>query len=55
MQEEFLTKQELAEVLKISETSITRYINKGMPHIRVGKKVRFQLTEVLNWFKERGK
>ena len=59
MQEELfltlLTKKELAEVLKISEVSVNRYLAKGMPHIKVGSNVRFQLNEVLDWFKERGK
>ncbi len=55
MQESLLTKKELAEVLKISEVSVNRFLAKGMPHIKVGASVRFQLNEVLNWFKERSK
>lgn len=58
MQEELfltlLTKKELAEVLKISEVSVNRYLTQGMPHIKVGRNVRFQLEEVLEWFKKRG-
>lgn len=46
-----LTKTELAEALKISMMSVNRHMKKGMPYYKVGELVRFDLDEVLDWFK----
>lgn len=50
-----LNKKELADFLDISESMVNKLIAKGMPHIKIGKIVRFELEEVLKWLKERGK
>lgn len=51
----FVGKKELAELLKVSQTTINRLLIKGLPHIKVGGQVRFEFSEVLLWIKERGK
>lgn len=49
-----ITKKELAEELKISLPTIDRQLKLGMPHINIGKAVRFELEEVIKWLKEQG-
>ena len=52
MEQNLLTKKELAECLKVSETTINRLIAKGLPNIKVGSQVRLNLDECLNWLKK---
>jgi len=47
-----LTKQELKDWLKVSIPTIDRLMKQGMPHIKIGKAVRFELDEVIKWLKE---
>ena len=54
-EKEFLTKKEICEKLKISETTLYRLTKQGLPNIYVGDSQRFELNEVINWFKERKK
>lgn len=49
-----LTKEELAEELKVSIPTIDRQMKIGMPHIKIGKAVRFELDEVVKWLKDKG-
>jgi hypothetical protein len=49
-----LTKDELAEVLKISVSKINQDLPKGLPHIKIGSNVRFELVEVINYYKSLG-
>lgn len=50
-----LTIKQLQEVLGISRGSVYRYIEDGMPHFRVGDRLRFEQEEVIQWFKDRSK
>lgn len=50
-----LNKKELAKELNISESMVNKLIAQGLPHIKVGSAVRFNLNEVINWLKERKK
>lgn len=49
---EFLTKKEICEIFRISESSLNRLIAKGLPIIKVGKAVRFKLSTVERWLIE---
>ena len=54
-QGELLKKQQLAEALNMSTRSIENYMRLGwMPYIRVGRCVRFCLSDVLETLKSRG-
>jgi excisionase family DNA binding protein len=44
-----LTKKELSEHFKVSESTINRLLNQGMPYTRIGNQVRFDLDEVKEW------
>jgi len=47
---EFLTVEELAELLKVSPRTIRRIIKrKEMPVIRIGRQLRFRRQDVDNW------
>ncbi len=48
--EVYLTIEELAVMLKISEQTIRRYVlNKTVPYRKIGKAVRFRLSEIEKW------
>ena len=49
-----LTKKELADELRISIPTIDRQLKLGMPHVNIGKAVRFELDEVVKWLKDKG-
>ncbi|MDI3281265.1 MAG: helix-turn-helix domain-containing protein, partial [Bacillota bacterium] len=45
---EFYTARELAQLLKVSESTIWSYTRKGkLPHYKLGKDYRYRLPEVL--------
>lgn len=48
--EHFNIKQ-LAEFLKCSKVSVHNYKHKGMPFYRIGRKILFKKSEVLNFMK----
>lgn len=50
-----LTVKQLQEELSISRASVYNYINDGMPHFKVGDRLRFDRDEVIQWFKDRSK
>lgn len=48
-----LTEQELCSALKVERVFLWKCRQDGMPFIRLGAKiVRYDLGEVLNWFRE---
>lgn len=47
-----LTRKELAKLLQVSQRTIDRYVEKGMPCIKKIKAVRFELDEVMKWLKD---
>ncbi len=50
-----LTEQELCSALKVERVFLWKCRQDGMPFIRLGAKiVRYDLDEVLNWFRENG-
>lgn len=48
----YLTKKDLAKMLRISSSSISNLEKKGMPAVRIGKAVRYNLKDVDIWIKE---
>jgi excisionase family DNA binding protein len=47
-----LTRQELADYLKVHVRTIDNKVKGGMPSVKFGKSVRFELNDVLEWIKE---
>ena len=48
-----VNKRELAKELAISVSMVDKLIAQGLPHLKVGKAVRFEIQEVKNWLKRR--
>lgn len=48
-----LTKKQLMEQLHISRNTVDRHMAQGMPHIKLGRSVRFELADVLAWYNEK--
>ena len=49
--DEYLTKSEIAKLLKVSEPTIDRWRKEGMPSIKTKRKVLFKQTDVDQWLK----
>lgn len=47
--------KELCEKLGIHINTLYRYIEKGMPNVRLDKVYLFDYDEVINWLKERNR
>ncbi len=48
-----LDKNGIAEVLNISVSMVNKLMAQGMPHIKIGKAVRFEKEPVIEWIKAR--
>ncbi len=53
--DEYLTKQEISRLLKVSEVTIDRWRKEGMPSIKVKRKVLFNQDDVEKWLQEKSK
>ena len=49
MNKEYITKAELAKILKISRATIDRWRKEGMPSRKIGNGVRFIELDVHEW------
>lgn len=47
-----LNKKEICEYFKISNTTIMKWIEQGVPHYKQGRTYRFDLDEVKAWLKK---
>lgn len=52
--ERWLTSSELAEYLGFSQKWVTRRVAEGMPHARMGSRLRFKVSQVEPWLMNRG-
>ena len=52
MDKELLNVAQLADTLKVSTSKIYKDISLGLPHYKVGSKLRFYLDEVLDYYKK---
>ena len=52
-EDEVLTKEGIAKLLKVTERTIDKMREKGMPSFKVGTKVRFRKEKVIQWLEER--
>jgi excisionase family DNA binding protein len=55
MDDEVLTKEELAKLLKTTVRTVDRLRTEGMPFFRIGNMVRFNKAKVLAWLEEQEK
>lgn len=52
-QENYLTASELAGVFKIKVPTVRAWTRQGMPHLKCGRLVRFQVEKVREWLEKR--
>ena len=45
----YLTIEEVAEMLKVARSTVYKYKEMGLPFIKLGKVIRFELKDVVNW------
>lgn len=51
-----VTKEQLAERLELSKSYINKLMaEEGLPHLKIGRSVRFQISEVLAWLQKRSR
>ena len=50
--EQLLTRSEIAEYLRISLVTLSNYVNRGLPRHRRRGRVLFLKSEVLDWLKQ---
>jgi excisionase family DNA binding protein len=51
---ELLTTTEIAEWLKIAESTVRKWVHYGfIPHVKIGRCVRFRREDVENWIQQR--
>jgi excisionase family DNA binding protein len=51
----FVSKKTLAQKLGVSVGLLTRLVyEEGMPHLKIGRSIRFDYDAVLAWFERRG-
>lgn len=51
--EAFITIDEVAELLRTPKATVYRWVHEGwIPNYKVGRRVLFKLSEVLNWLKK---
>lgn len=56
IEEELLTYDELAPLLKCTRRTLERMVQDGCPHARIGKRgVRFFYSEVIDWMKQQAR
>jgi excisionase family DNA binding protein len=46
-----LTTKQLAEKLQVAEITIHKWREKGLPFLKLGRAVRFNLDDVMEWLK----
>lgn len=51
-QKDIVTIQELADLLGVHRRTISRRMEEGLPHLRVGWQIRFELGKTLQWFEK---
>ncbi len=51
--EDFLTRAEIAKILKVSEVTIDRWRKGGMPFIKLKGKVLFEKIKVMEWLNKK--
>jgi excisionase family DNA binding protein len=54
--ERLLTKKQLGQVLALSQSYINELMHDGgLPHIKIGRAVRFRVSEIMAWLQKRSR
>lgn len=53
--EKLVTKRDLASLLCVSEGLVNKLVaERGMPHIKLGRNIRFSVKDVMSWLEQKG-
>lgn len=52
---ELVTTKELSSLLKVTRQTVANWRKEGLPFMKLGRSIRFDYDEVIEWLKERGK
>lgn len=52
MEEELIKTKELCDWLRVSNTTVMRWRNEGVPYIGKGRSLRYKRSEVEKWMQE---
>lgn len=55
MDEEYLTVEEMCQLLKISRSTLDRWRKQGLPFFKYGNSIRFDKVKVLRWLESNKK
>jgi excisionase family DNA binding protein len=55
LDDELLTKAEMAKCLKIAEVTLDKWRKEGLPAIKVSRKVLFSKAAVMEWINQKSK
>ncbi len=55
MDTKFLTIEDVSEMLQVSRVTVYNLKKKGMPFLKIGKNIRFDEKEVVDWIRENGR
>jgi excisionase family DNA binding protein len=51
-----VTKEQLADQLSVSRSFVSKMMSEeGLPHIKIGRAVRFRVSEVMAWLQKRSR
>lgn len=50
----YLTTEELEEMLQVTRQTIFSWRKEGMPYLKLGRAVRFELDKVTEWIEKKG-
>ncbi len=48
----YLTIEEVAEMLKVARSTVYKFKEMGLPFIKLGKVIRFELNDVVSWVEQ---
>lgn len=52
---QYLTTDDLSEKMKVSRQTVWKWRKLGMPHIKIGRSVRFEENAVKEWLEKQNK
>lgn len=52
---DYIAIKEVAENFKVSVKTVRRWINQGLPNLKIGNVLRFKMDEVEKWIGEKGR
>ena len=53
--EKFITQYDFADMMSVHVNTVRKWVNQGMPHIKVANVIRIDVEKALKWIEEKGK